>query len=132
MFYLTTHSTHFVYGYIWCQMIWNKLVQVDWKPGPTEITPNWASCPILQTLEPGPTKFVPNWAMCPILQTLEPGPTKFVPNWAMCPILQTLVQGDWEPGPTEIVPNWAPHLLRPTLYINISHVIKSGLRKYLP
>ena len=113
MFYLTTHSTHFVYGYIWCQMIWNKflqiLVQVDWKPGPTEITPNWASPPILQTL--------------------EPGPTKFVPNWAKCPILQTLVQGDWEPGPTEIVPNWAPHLLRPALYINISHVIKSRLHQ---
>ena len=79
-------------------------MQVDWEPGPTEIVPNWAPHPILQTL---------------VQVDWEPGPTEIVPNWAPRPILQTLVQVDWEPGPTESVPNWARHTLRPALVIGM-------------
>ena len=105
------------------------------------IAPNWAPCPVLQTLVqvdwgPGPTEIVPNWTPRPILQTLvqvdwEPGPTDIVPNWTPRPILQTLVQVDWGPGPTDIVPNWAPHLLRlghGKIFFNQSAVGMFGLK----
>ena len=81
----------------------NHLVHSTWA-GPT-LTPIGPRAQFYRpwctlTGELGPTEIVPNWASRPILQSLvqvdqEPGLTEIAPNWALRPILQSLVHVDW-------------------------------------